>query len=193
MLDWPNLLAGAIAGSLIAPLPSILIRLGYMIIGKGASVSITGIWFSAEYDIKSPDTAKRNTILKVKVRRRLDGKVVVDVLEGLVYANPKRPTLWKATGVVRNEVLVGTWTSTTPHSTRHGSALLKFYDDGRAMGYYLGVSDAPVCGYWLMSREEADIRELSEAVQKEFPWTDLKTLVEKNDPRVKKSEKPEAQ
>jgi hypothetical protein len=61
------------------------------------------------------------------------------------------------------------------------------------MGYYLGVSDAPVCGYWLMSREEADIRELSEAVQKEFPWTNLKTLVEKNDPRVKKSEKPEAQ
>ncbi|MEI6846513.1 MAG: hypothetical protein WCK32_00510 [Chlorobiaceae bacterium] len=184
-LDWPNLIAGGIVGALIAPLPAILVRLGYMMIGKGASSFITGEWFSAEYDLKSTDTTKRNTILKVRVKRRLDGKVVVEALDGLVYANPKRPTQWKVLGVVRNEVLVGTWRSTTPHSTRHGSVLLKFYDDGRAFGYYLGVSDVPVCGYWLMSREEADLRELAEAVEKEFPWADLKTLVDKNDPRVR--------
>lgn len=57
-------------------------------------------------------------------------------------------------------VLVGTWLSTVPNSNRHGSALLAFYDDGRGIGYYLGYADAPVYGYWLLSRNESDVSDL---------------------------------
>lgn len=65
----------------------------------------------------------------------------------------------------------------------HGSALLAFYDDGRGIGYYLGYADVPVYGYWLLSRDESDVRELSNEVMKLFKWNDLKQIVDACDPR----------
>ena len=188
--DWPNLLGGAVASTLIAPFARTLLRFGYSIMGKGASSTITGVWYSAEYDSKSPDPTKRNTILKVRVRRRIDGKTVIEALDGLEHANPKRPTKWKVIGEVRNDVLCGTWKSTIPHSTRYGTVLLKFCDDGRAIGYYLGYAESPVYGYWIMSRQEDDLRSLADAILKKFRWNDLKALVDKNDPRHQLAKKP---
>ena len=193
-IDWSNLILGGIVGAVLAPIPAIIIRLGFAAFGKGPSNSILGEWISAEYDSKSPDAEQRNTILRVRVKRRLDGKITVEALEGLVHANPKRPTSWRVVGVIEKDVLVGTWRSTVAHSTRHGTVLLKFCDDGRAIGYYLGVAEAcPVYGYWLMSRDENDLRQLAEAVLKRFRWNDLKGIVDKNDPRQKTNKHPEAE
>jgi hypothetical protein len=182
-LDWPNLIAGSLVGALAAPVPAAFIRIAYAIFGRGASASIMGTWYSAEYDIKSGDPKNRNTILQVRVRRRLDGKVTIVPTAPIVYANPKRPTNWKVVGEVKNEVLVGKWKSTTAHSTRHGTVLLRFYDDGRAIGYYLGHTDMPVYGYWLLSRDENDLSGLSAGILRDFQWVDLKKLVDECDPR----------
>ena len=66
-----------------------------------------------------------------------------------------------------------------PNTNRHGAVLLAFCDDGRGIGYYLGYSDAPVYGYWLLSRDEKDLRALSEEVLRKFSANDLKSIVER--------------
>lgn len=61
--------------------------------------------------------------------------------------------------------------------------LLAFYDDGRGIVYYLGYSDAPVYGYWLLGRNEPETRALASEVMKKFKWNDLKKIVDTCDPR----------
>jgi hypothetical protein len=185
-LDWPNLIAGAAIGIIITLLRVFLLRLWHSIIDKKPSYDIVGDWYSAEYDIKSVDRNRRNTILKVKVRKSLGGRVTVRPTDVIQFANPKLETQWKVTGEICNDVLAGKWSSTVKHTNRHGTVLLKFCDNGRAIGYYLGTADVPVCGYWLLSRDETDIRELSDAVIEHYKWNDLKTIVDKHDPRSKK-------
>ena len=74
-IDWPNIIAGFIL-SLIS---AILVWFGrsayeFYKASKDLPTSISGIWYSAEYDPKGDvPHEQRNTILKIKIRRRLNG------------------------------------------------------------------------------------------------------------------------
>jgi hypothetical protein len=152
-LDWPNIIAGAILGLIFTPVPRLIGEILSSLTAVKPKFSITGTWYSAEYDIKSPDPAKRNTILKVVLKKSLTGRITVKPLESLTLATDSRPTSWLVQAKMYGTVLVGTWVSTVPNTSRHGTVLLAFYDDGRGIGYYLGYADAPVSGYWLLSRD----------------------------------------
>ena len=186
-LDWTTLIVGGFIGGLIGlalmPLPKIVSATYKRMTGVKPTFSITGTWYSAEYDIKSADPEQMNTILKVELKRSLTGRITIRPSQVLQLANKKRPTSWIAHGEMYGTVLVGTWVSTVPNSNRHGSALLAFYDDGRGIGYYLGYADVPVYGYWLLCRDESDVRALSNEVMKKFKWNDLKKIVDACDPR----------
>jgi hypothetical protein len=182
-LDWPNLIAGGLLGLLLTPLPKIVIAAFKRMTGVKPAFSIIGTWYSAEYDIKSADPDQKNTILKVELKRSLTGRITIRPSQAIQMANEKRPTSWIVQGEMHGTVLVGMWVSTVPNSSRHGSVLLVFYDDGRGIGYYIGYADAPVYGYWLMCRNESELRELSNEVMKKFKWNDLKKIVDACDPR----------
>ena len=182
-LDWPNLIGGALAGLILTPLPKVVLTAIKRMTGVKPTFSITGTWYSAEYDVKSSDPDQKNTLLKVELKKSLTGRVTVQPSEVLQQANVNRPTAWLVHGEMHGTVLVGTWVSTIPHSRRHGVVLLAFYDDGRAIGYYLGYGDAPTYGYWLLCRNEPELRALSTEVLKKFKWTDLKKIVDACDPR----------
>lgn len=183
-LDWPNLIAGGIVGLLLIPIPQLTVALFRQVTGVKPSFSITGIWYSAEYDVKSSIPQQRNTILKVHLRQSLLGRITIHGEDTIQLANKNRPTSWVVQGEMQGNVLIGKWVSTTPNSNRHGVVLMVFYDDGRGIGYYLGYTDIPVYGYWLLSRDENDLKLLSAEVVKKFKWSDLKKIVDACDPRV---------
>ncbi len=182
-LDWPNLIGGGVLGLLLTPVPRIVIAAIKRMTRVKPTFSVTGTWYSAEYDIKSADPDQKNTILKVELKRSLTGRITIRPSQALQLANEKRPTSWLVHGEIHGTVLVGTWVSTIPDSNRHGAVLLAFYDDGRGIGYYLGYSDVPVYGYWLLSRNESEIRTLANKVMQKFKWNDLKKIVDACDPR----------
>jgi hypothetical protein len=182
-LDWPNLIAGGLLGLLLTPLPGIVIAAVKRMTRVNPTFSITGTWYSAEYDIKSSDPDQKNTLLKVELKRSLTGRITIRPSQVLQLANENRPTSWLVQGEMNGTVLVGSWVSTVPNSNRHGVVLLAFYDDGRGIGYCLGYADAPACGYWLLCRNEPEIRALSSEVMKKFKWNDLKKIVDTCDPR----------
>lgn len=182
-LDWPNLIAGGVIGLLLIPIPQLIIAILKRATGIKPSFSITGTWYSAEYDVKSSKQDQKNTILKVDIIQSLLGRIMIRVSEPIQFANEKRPTSWTIQGEMQGNVLIGKWVSTVPNSNRHGAVLMAFYDDGRGIGYYLGYTDIPVYGYWLLSRDEADLKELSSQVMKRFKWSDLKKIVDACDPR----------
>ena len=66
-LDWTTLIVGGFIGGLIGlalmPLPKIVSATYKRITGVKPTFSITGTWYSAEYDIKSADPDQMNTIL----------------------------------------------------------------------------------------------------------------------------------
>jgi len=182
-LDWPNLIAGGVVGLLLIPVPQLIIAILKRATGIKPSFPITGAWYSAEYDVKSSMPDQKNTILKVDVKQSLLGRITIRGSETIQLANEKRPTSWVVQGEMQGNVLVGKWVSTVPNSNRHGAVLMVFYDDGRGIGYYLGYTDVPVYGYWLLSRDETDLTELSTQVMKKFKWSDLKKIVDACDPR----------
>lgn len=182
--DWPNLIAGGIIGLLLIPVPQLMITILKRATVIKPTFSITGTWYSAEYDVKSSNPNQKNTILKVDLKKSLLGHITVHGSESIHLANEKRPTSWVVQGEMHGNVLVGKWVSTAPNSNRHGSVLMAFYDDGRGIGYYLGYTDVPVYGYWLLSRDEDDLKDLSAKVMREFKWSDLKKIVDACDPRL---------
>ncbi len=131
------------------------------VVSKDLPYRISGRWYSAEYDEKGGEP--RNTILEVKIRRRPRGRVVVEVKKAL-KPEPSVETVWKVIAtLVQGDSIVGTWKSTVDYTSRHGVAMLKFIDNGRAIGYWVGPAgpDHPVYGYWVMSRDEDDLKQLA--------------------------------
>jgi len=192
-INWLNLIIGALIGLLFRPLPSIVLALFRIITKATAPFDITGEWFSAEYELKTTDPTNKNTIFKVLLRKSVTGRITIKSVQQLSNINPKRPTAWIVQGIMHGTVLVGEWISTVPTTHRFGAVLLAFYDEGRAIGYYLGynANDGPVCGYWLLSRSEEDLRELSAGVTRQFKFNRIKEIVDtvtfKKDGLVKKS------
>lgn len=188
-LDWPNLLAGALLGAATSTVAWVVVRLyEYRLAGKGLPYPIWGRWYSAEYDIKadSPRLA-RNTFLEVRVRPGLRDQVVVTALRPLDHDPDRAETKWQGRGaIVQGDTLVGRWRSTVPNTNRHGTALLKFIDFGRAVGYWTGYGHQgnPGYGYWIMARDQHDLRELAAAVLRDttFDWTDVVGFVLRQPP-----------
>jgi hypothetical protein len=165
--DWKNIFAGAVISSITALLVWFIKGLyEYYISAKDLPYSIWGYWFSAEYDIKSnvPDT-ERNYYLKVKIKRRLYRRVIIVALESLDSNPAKVETKWIVRAkIVQGDVLIGTWRSTVKNTNRYGTAIIKFIDYGRATGYWTGYGQYPIYGYWIMSKDFTDLKNISTSV-----------------------------
>lgn len=175
-LDWKNILAGAFISSIAALIVWFIKGLyEYYVAAKDLPYPIWGYWFSAEYDIKSNvSDFERNYYLKVKIKRRLYKKVKVVALESLDISPNKVETQWIAkANIVQSDTLVGTWRSTVKNTNRHGTATIKFLDYGRAVGYYTGSAQYPVYGYWIMSKDFNDLKNICTAVLKETNFKNI--------------------
>jgi len=175
-LDWKNIIAGAVISSISAMVVWFLKGLyEYYVAAKDLPYPIWGYWFSAEYDIKS-DVAdfERNYYLKVKIKRRLYRKLKIVALESVESKKEQVETKWIVKAkIVQGDVLVGTWRSTIKNTNRHGTAILKFLDYGRATGYWTGSGPYPVYGYWIMARDFNDLRNISTSVIKDIGFKSL--------------------
>ena len=141
---------------------------------------ITGVWYSAEYDTKGTiDHDERNTFLKVKVSKTLNGDIRITSKAPLTGASKTLETGWRVRGRVVGDTVVGEWFSTVAHSTRHGVAMIQFLDYGRGVGYWVGTGGAnyPIYGYWIMARDEADLKTLATEAIKHFSSYDIGYLV----------------
>lgn len=65
-------------------------------------------------------------------------------------------------GAVFAGSLLGEWRTTVQGTVRFGVAMIRFLDNGRAVGYWVGVRgfDTPLYSYWIMSKDEADLRSI---------------------------------
>lgn len=91
-LGWPNLIAGSLMGILLTPLPKIVSATYKRMTRVKPTFSITGVWYSAEYDIKSANPDQMNTILKVELKSSWTGRITIRPSQVLELANEKRPT-----------------------------------------------------------------------------------------------------
>lgn len=174
-LDWPNLVFGAILSTIISGLILLGHELyGRYIISRDLPYSIWGIWYSAEFDPKgiapngklNIDYKGHNTFLRVRVKRRFGRKVLIKVLGPFEEIPPIVPTKWEVSAkVVQGDTLVGTWRSTVPQTNRHGTAILRFLDFGRAAGYWTGSGPLhnPLYGYWVMCRRKDEVKKISKS------------------------------
>ena len=173
IFDWKNIIAGAVISSVSALIVWFVKGLyEYYISAKDLPYPIWGEWYSAEYDIKSniPDLA-RNYYLKVKVKRRLYRKVKIVACESIDVKKGQVETKWIARAkIVQGDLLVGTWRSTIKNTNRHGTAIIKFLDYGRASGYWTGSGPYPVYGYWIMAKDFIDLKNISESVINEMSF-----------------------
>jgi hypothetical protein len=164
-LDWPNLLAGLIL-SAISGVLVLIVKSGYQYFKSARDLpNISGTWYSAEYDVKGHlPHHERNAFLEVRIVRRPNGDVRVRTVATM--DDKKYPTSWVVEGKTVRDTLIGEWKSTEKHSKRYGVAMLKFLDYGRAVGYWVGLSgyDYPVYGYWILSRDKADLETVASAV-----------------------------
>jgi hypothetical protein len=150
---------------------------------------IKGTWYSAEYDPKGEiEQGSRNTFTKVNLKRKLGGRVKLSVEEQLDSDKTKLPTKWEFKGkIVQSDYIVGTWYTTLLNTKRHGTALFKFLDYGRAIGYWTGTvgQDRPFYGYVVLSRDEDDVRDIGKEIIKEmnFKYIDVAKFVSNYPPQ----------
>jgi hypothetical protein len=126
---------------------------------------ISGIWYSAEFDPRDEaDPRDRNTYTTVKIRRKLRGRFSIRVSEWAGNAASRPRAEWSFDAQLRHgATLVGTWKSTVKGTNRFGAAVLKFIDNERAVGYWIGPAgkEYPYYGYWVMSKSQDDTKALS--------------------------------
>lgn len=161
-IDWPNVFAGAlVAGALGA----IGFCIKSIILHYSAKRSIVrygqGEWFSAEYDPKgNVPREHRTTYLRVVMEPTWRGRVRIRSIEQLRQHPSKVETGWIAEARIENGSLLGEWRTTVKGTVRFGCAMIRFLDNGRAVGYWIGTrgSDPLMYGYWIMSKSEDDLR-----------------------------------
>jgi len=183
-LDWSNLVAGAILSALLGLAVWIFTRIYESWAGsKDLPYPISGTWFSAEFDVKGeiPRT-ERNSITRVRIRRGFGSNYHVRVLEQRSKLSKRPATAWKLKGeIIQGDTLVGNWQSIVSQTKRFGTAVIKFIEYGRAVGYWIGPSgkDYPVYGYWILSRNEKDVEILAQKVldQTDFELVDVAAFV----------------
>jgi len=183
--DWMILILGAI----IPVFLSIIInafRLYFQ--HKKASADlrtkIQGTWYSAEFDHKNTEPIEsRNTILKVKLKRKFGNKIIIKSIEDInENIKKKYPTRWIVKGKLIRGNLLGEWNSTVPGTIRYGNVFLKFLDNEIAVGYWIGESlfPRPMYGYWIMAKKFEELEKLTKTVLIEYDFHayDVAYLVE---------------
>jgi hypothetical protein len=161
-IDWPNIVAGTLITVFIGITGFVVKQLWFFYLARRAVHKYgKGIWYSAEYDTKgNVPKDNRVTYLKVLLSPSFRGRIRVKSLEQLNLNDKAVDTGWIAEGRIVNGVLIGEWKSTIPDGLRFGTAMLRFLDNGRAVGYWIGVRayDPPLYGYWIMSRDFDDLK-----------------------------------
>lgn len=163
-IDWPDVIAGAVVAGFLGTLGFAIKSLVQYTAAKRSILHYgKGTWFSAEYDPKgSVSKEHRATYLRVIMKPTWRGRVQVRSVEQL-DDNPKKvETGWIAEGRIENGCLVGEWRTTVKNTVRFGAAMIRFLDNGRAVGYWIGVRgfDPPMYGYWIMSKNHDDLQSI---------------------------------
>ncbi len=163
-IDWPNVIAGATVAGILGFIGfSIKSLIQYTTARRSIIRYGKGEWFSAEYDPKgNVPKEHRATYLRVKMEPTWRGRVRIRSLEQLNPDLKTTETGWIAEGRIENGSLIGEWRTTVEGTVRFGTAMLRFLDNGRAVGYWIGVRgfDPPMYRYWIMSRSIDDLRAL---------------------------------
>lgn len=161
-IDWPDVIAGALVAAIVGAIGfGLRLLIQFHLARRSILRYGEGTWYSAEYDPKgNVPRDRRVTYLKVSMTPTLLGRVKVRSIEQLNPEDKAVETGWIAEGRIQNGVLIGEWRTTVKGTDRFGAAMLRFLDNGRAVGYWIGVRgfDPPLYGYWIMSREFDDLR-----------------------------------
>lgn len=134
----------------------------------------SGVWYSAEFDSKGDQPHKnRTTFLEVKLTRTLSRGVTIKVLKSLNVPEKSYATGWIIRGHFKGDCFLGEWETTIHKTKRFGVAMLKFLDNRRAVGYWVGLSgfDHPVYGYWILSQDLTELKAICERVLIEHRFT----------------------
>ena len=163
-IDWPDVIAGAVVAGVLGAIGFAVKALIQYTTAKRSILRYgKGVWFSAEYDPKgNVPREHRATYLRVKMEPTWRGRIRVRSIEQLNPDQKEVDTGWIAEGRIENGSLVGEWRTTVEGTVRFGSAMLRFLDNGRAVGYWIGVRgfDPLLYGYWIMSRDLDDLRSI---------------------------------
>ena len=161
------------------------IRKEYEEATKNLKIEIEGKWYSAEFDLKHGLKKKdwANAILEIEIKREKSGNEI-EIITGTQLIDSKRETGWIANGkVVTENTLSLDWKGTIEGSTRYGNCFMQFLDFGRAIGYWIGYASSedglPVYGYWILSRNEDEVKELAKLALDKFHFINVKDLVQK--------------
>lgn len=164
MIDWPNVVAGAAVAGVLGVIGFGMKSLIQYTAGKRLILRYgKGVWFSAEYDPKgNVPKEHRATYLRVMMEPTWRGGVRVRSVDQLNPEQKAVDTGWIAQGRIENGSLIAEWRSTVKGTVRFGTAMLRFLDNGRAVGYWIGIRgfDPPLYGYWIMSRDFDDLENI---------------------------------
>jgi len=167
LVDWPNAIAGAILAGLLGLIGfSMRVLLQFLAARRSVVGYGIGTWYSAEYDPKgNVPHERRTTFLKVEVGASVFGRVRVRSCQQLDTQRKQHETGWVLNGRIEQGALLGEWKTTVKNTRRFGVAMLRFLDNGRAVGYWVGVraDEPPLYGYWVMSRDLDDLKRILDA------------------------------
>lgn len=193
-MEWKDLLDKAdLIGIGIAFLFGLIQLINYLIkvkkeknefteASKKLTKNIEGEWYSAELDYKQPVLS--HAIIKVRVERvKRSNKVTISKIEQINKEDVNVETGWIVHGrIVTENTIISDWVGVIENTTRYGNAFLKFIENGRAIGYWIGYGSKtdgrPMYGYWILSRKEEDVKNLSDSVLQKFQFYDVKFMVE---------------
>ncbi len=163
-IDWPDVVVGALVAALVGGIGfCVKLLIKYHLARQSILPYGKGTWYSAEYDSKgNVPKERRVTYLKVSMKPSLFGRVKVQCIEQLNPEEKPDKTGWIVEGRIQNGVLIGEWRTTVKDTIRFGSAMLRFLDNGRAVGYWIGVRgfDPPLYGYWIMSKDYDNLKSI---------------------------------
>lgn len=157
-------------------------RSDYKKASKNLGAIITGEWYSAELDFKQEKPV--NAYMKVVMeRKKLGNRITIRTTAQINKSKIKYQTSWMVNGkAMPDSTLIGEFVGTNEHSVGYGTAFLKFIGNGRAVGYWVGYSGRfsgqPMYGYWILSRNEDDLHQISEFALSKFQYFDVKYLIE---------------
>jgi hypothetical protein len=154
----------------------------YRLASKYLNYDISGTWYSAELDFKQKTL--ENAFLKVEIKRRKWGnRVFIKPIEQLDLHDKTNHTSWHLNGkIYPDSTLIGQYIGMNESSVGQGSGFLRFIGNGRAVGFWMGYSGNysghPLYGYWILAKNENDLREMAAFVLTKFQFYDIKYLVE---------------
>ena len=155
---------------------------------RNLSTDVTGDWFSAESDFKHGRLD--NALTKIRISRKYFGnRIFIKVVEQLDKDKIIYETSWRVIGKIYPDATVlGDFVGENNHSLGHGVVFLKFIGKGRAIGYWVGysgwIAGQPMYGYWILSRDEKDLRNIAGLALSKFQYMNIKYLIENSDKKI---------